>query len=451
MMKAISRRALSMPACSFEPMDYSGPGTNEIVERRKKYIHPVLTWWYPENPLTLVEGKMQYVWDEHKNRYLDLYGGVVTTSVGHCHPRVVNAGVEQMKKIWHTTTLYMNDNYGAMAEYMVGKMPKEHDWVVLFTNSGGEATEFAMLTAKVHTKNHNYITLRNGYHGIGSQGARGATASPGWAWKVPADPSIKHALCPDINNAMFPENTVNNYLSDLDCMIRETCSSVAGFGCENIQGVGGCLELPKGYVKGAYDIVRHHGGICVSDEVQTGFGRLGDCYWGFDKDHDNVVPDVVVCAKSIGNGWPIGAVIVKKHIADSMTGTGFFNTFGGNPVSMAVGLETLKVIDEEGLQKNSSILGERFTDGFKCLLKTHPSIVKSIRGRGLMLGMELHDPSYTAQSVDQLREHGILIGKGGPQGSVLRIKPPMCINADDVDFTLAKLDLVFRGIKVKAV
>ncbi|KAJ9459766.1 Alanine--glyoxylate aminotransferase 2-like protein 1 [Diplonema papillatum] len=454
-MKA-ARRLLApavLGGAEYTPAPYAGADAAAISARRKRYTHPVRPVIYGDKPFALVEGKMQFVWDDQGSRHLDMFGGIVTTSVGHCHPRLVEAAAAQLKTLWHVSDLYLNDNYNALAEYLTRKAPAGHDWVVYLTNSGGESTEFAMLQARVHTKHLDYITLRNSYHGIGSSGARMATSSKGWNWRVPGDPNVKHALCPNLYSGVFRgEGAVDKYLDDLRTVIAESCSTVAGIGIEPFQGVGGVVEMPAGYLRRAHAVVRENGGVCVSDEVQTGFGRLGDCYWGFEKDADGVCPDVIVCAKSIGNGWPLGAVLVKKAVAESMQGAGFFNTFAGNPVAAAVGLETLKVMDEEGLQNACKRLGDILLAGLRDLQQRFP-VIGDIRGRGLMIGIELVQPGTTTPAPQEttalvrlMRDRSVLIGKGGPAGNVVRLKPPMCITEADCAYCLEQFEACLQEI-----
>jgi alanine-glyoxylate transaminase/(R)-3-amino-2-methylpropionate-pyruvate transaminase len=243
-----------------------------------------------------------------------------------------------------------------------------------------------------------------------------------------------------------PEEIATKSVADIRDTIRySTSGKVAAFLAEPIQGVGGATHGAPNYLKEAYAVIREHGGLCIADEVQTGFGRTGDHFWGFE--NFDVVPDFVTMAKGIGNGAPLAAVTTRMEIAKTMTQRIHFNTYGGNPVSMAAGLAVLDVIEEEGLQENSRVVGARFKDGLERLQRVHP-LIGDVRGMGLMLGVELvrdRDTKRPAKEetldiLEAAREMGVLLGKGGLDGNVLRIKPPMCITAADVDYALEVLD-----------
>jgi alanine-glyoxylate transaminase/(R)-3-amino-2-methylpropionate-pyruvate transaminase len=284
----------------------------------------------------------------------------------------------------------------------------------------------------------------------------GLTSHNTWKYPVPGGVGVHHAVSPDPYRSPFsgtPEEIASKSAEDVLGIIRySTPGKIAAFIAEPIQGVGGATHGARNYLGEAYRIAREHGGLCIADEVQTGFGRTGDHYWGFE--NFDVVPDFVTMAKGIGNGVPLGAVTTRMEIAQALTQRIHFNTFGGNPVCMAAGLAVLDVIDEDGLQENSRVLGKRLKDGFRALMKDH-ALIGDVRGMGLMLGVELVRDRGTKQPAKQetlavleaAREMGVLIGKGGLDGNVLRIKPPMCITADDADFTLDVLDQALWSVK----
>jgi alanine-glyoxylate transaminase / (R)-3-amino-2-methylpropionate-pyruvate transaminase len=418
---------------------------------RQQYGNPAIFSLYRE-PLLIVEGHMQWLFDETGRRYLDMLAGIVTVSVGHCHPRVVRAVQDQVATLQHATTIYLHPNFPMLAKKLASKMPPGLD-VTYFTNSGTEANELAMLMARLYTGNTDIIAVRNAYHG-GSQAAMNLTSMHTWKFPVAGGGTVHHALNPDRYRTPFDgtnEEIARRSAEDIRDLIRySTPGKVAAFIAEPIQGAGGVTHGAPNYLKEAYAITREAGGLCIADEVQTGFGRTGNHYWGFQ--NFGVVPDIVTMAKSLGNGAPIAAVTTRMEIAKTLAQRVHFNTFGGNPVSTAAGLAVLDVIDEEGLQENARVLGARLRTGLERLMREH-KLIGDVRGMGLMLGVELvrdrstRTPAKT-ETVDVLeacRELGVLVGKGGLDGNVLRIKPPMCITAADADFALDVLNEALRG------
>jgi len=435
-----------MPPCAHEPRPWDGPAVDEVMELRRRHVNPAVFTYY-RDPLMIVEGHMQYVFDETGRRYLDLFAGIVTVSCGHCHPRVTARIVEQVERLQHTTTIYAHPNLPEFAARLADELPEGLD-VVYFVNSGSEANDLAVTMARLFTGNTDVIALRNAYHG-GTSGAMGLTSHHTWKFPVPQGESIHHAVNPDPYHSPFegtPEEIAEKGAADVLELIRfSTPGRVAAFLCEPIQGVGGATSCPPGYLPRVYEIVREHGGLCIADEVQTGFGRTGDHYWGFE--NFGVVPDVVTLAKGIGNGVPLAAVVTRREVAETLTRRIHFNTFGGNPVAMAAGRAVLEVIEEEGLQANARQVGRRLKSGLEELAGRH-DLIGDVRGLGLMLGVELVKdrdtrepaPEAAAEVLESTREMGALVGKGGLAGNVLRIKPPLCITADDADFALAVLD-----------
>ncbi len=419
---------------------------------RRQFVHPSIFTIYKE-PLMLVEGHMQYLFDETGRRYLDMIAGIVTVSCGHCHPKVVERVREQVSTLQHATTIYLHPNLPKLARRIAGKMPPGLD-VTYFVNSGSEANELAINMARVFTGHTDVIAVRNSYHGMSST-SMGLTSHHTWKNDIPQGYRIHHALCPDPYRNPFdgtPEEVAHKSAEDLRDLIRfSTPGRIAAFIAEPIQGVGGVTHGAPNYLREAYAIVREHGGLCIADEVQTGFGRTGAHYWGFE--NFDVVPDMVVMAKGIGNGVPLAAVTTRREIAEAFTKRLHFNTYGGNPVSMAAALAVLDVIDEEGLQENARVVGGALKEGLEALMARHP-IIGDVRGMGLMLGVELvrdrttKEPANTetAEVLEAAKEMGVLIGKGGLYGNVLRIKPPMCITRDDVAFALDVLDRAFARV-----
>jgi len=437
-----------LPNCAYAPPAYDGPSKDEVIKLRSEFLTPALVTYY-RNPIMLVDGHMQYLFDETGKRYLDGFAGIVSVSAGHCHPRIMQAVNTQNSRLQHTTTIYLHPNIAKFAEKLANTLPEGLD-CVYFTNSGSEANDLAILMARAYTKNYDVIALRNGYHG-GSQGAMGLTAHSSWKYAVPHGFGVHHSVVPDRYRGYFgyddPECGAKYALDVKDLIERGSSGAIAAFIAEPIQGVGGVIEMPPNYLQHAYKYVRDAGGICISDEVQTGFGRTGEHFWGFE--NNNVVPDMVVMAKGIGNGCPLAAVVTTKEIAQSMTEAIHFNTFGGNPVSCAQGLATLEVILEDDLQGNAKRLGEQLFAGFADLQNKY-ACIGDVRGNGLMGGLELVEDEdktpatqLTADIFETCKDLGLLIGKGGYYGNVLRIKPPMCLTKEDIVFMLEVLDEAF--------
>lgn len=367
----------------------------------------------------------------------------VCISVGHAHPRVVEAAMQQAQELTHCTTMFYHPTPAHLAEELAATMPSGHDWVVHFTNSGAEAIDLAMTMARTATGNLDLLALRTGYHGP-TAAAQSVTGISGW--RHPGLPG-NVAFVPEPNQyrGIFGPGTAP-YLDELERVIASaTCGSVAGILIESVQGYGGVVKMPAGYMAGAAERVRAAGGLYIADEVQSGFGRTGDHYWGFQT--DNIVPDIVVVAKGLGNGFPIGAVIAKKHFAEPMGEKFLFHTYGANPMSCAAARAVLQVIEDEQLQSNAKVAGEallqhlhKLQEKFNCL--------GDVRGSGLMLGMEFvtdresktPDPKTTAAVFESCRAQGLILSKSGPHQSVLRMVPPLCLTLDDVQEVATGLD-----------
>jgi alanine-glyoxylate transaminase/(R)-3-amino-2-methylpropionate-pyruvate transaminase len=444
---------VEMPPFAHVPQPYRGPSREEVLAMRKQYVNPAVFTLY-RDPLMLVEGKMQYLFDETGRRYLDMFAGIVTVSCGHCHPRVVEAVRRQMETLQHATTIYLHPGLPQLARKLASKMPEGLD-VTYFVNSGSEANDLAITMARLFTGNNDVIAVRNAYHG-GSPSSMGLTSHHTWKFPTQQNAGIHHAMCPDPYRSSLectPEEIARRSAEDIRETIRySTPGRIAAFISEPIQGVGGATRGDATYLREAYRITREHGGLCIADEVQTGFGRTGENYWGFQ--NSGVVPDIVTMAKAIGNGMPMAAVTTRREIAETLAQRIHFNTFGGNAVAMAAGLAVLDVIDDEGLQENARVIGGRLMAGLRALRERHP-LIGDVRGMGLMLGVELvkdrgtRAPAKeeTAEVLEACREMGVLVGKGGLDGNVLRIKPPMCITAADADFALDVLDRAFSRVE----
>jgi alanine-glyoxylate transaminase / (R)-3-amino-2-methylpropionate-pyruvate transaminase len=438
-------KAPQLPPCNHEPKPYRGPSAQEVLALRKQFVNPGIFHMY-KKPIMLVEGKGQFVWDETGKRYLDGLGGIVTVSVGHCHPHVVEAAGRQNETLQHLTTIYLHPNLAEYAQKLASKMPGDLK-ICYFVNSGSEANDLALLMARAYTGNYDAIALRNGYSG-GNAATMGLTAHSTWKFNVPHSFGVHHAAVPDPYRGPYGRNDPDagkKYAADVKQLIEfATPGVVAGYLAESIQGVGGVVVYPDGYLKHAYEHVRAAGGVCIADEVQTGFGRTGTSFWGFE--NQGVIPDIVTMAKGIGNGCALAAVVTTPQIAGVLSKRIHFNTFGGNPVVCAVGKAVLEVIEGEKLQENALKVGNYILEGLEKLKAKH-AIIGDVRGKGLMLGVELvkdrttKEPAKaeTAQVLELTRELGLLLGKGGLHGSVLRLAPPMCLTKADADFVLAVL------------
>lgn len=417
--------------------DWTHAGT---AARRDSYYAASLTRFTPfRTPIVFRKGRGQYLWDSEGREYVDLLGMNVCISVGHSHPRVVEAAMAQARDLTHCTTMFYHPTPAHLAEELAAKMPEGHDWVVHFTNSGAEAVDLAMVMARTYTGNLDLLALRNSYHGP-TGAAQSVTGISGW--RHPGMPGhVAFVAEPNQYRGIFGQGT-EPYLDEIDRTIATATSGrVAGIIVESIQGYGGVIEMPPGYMAGAAERVRAAGGLYIADEVQSGFGRTGDHYWGFEA--DNMVPDMVVVAKGLGNGFPIGAVITRKEIAAPMAERFMFHTYGANPTSTAAARAVLAVLGDEALQENAGAVGAALLGGMRALKDEFPAI-GDVRGRGLMLAIEFVRDRQTKEPDREIASHvfegcrnaGLILSKSGPSQSVLRMVPPLCLAQGDVDRVL---------------
>lgn len=429
----------------------------DIVSFRKKHVGKNMSISYQE-PIKMVRGMGAYLVDEGGRKYLDTVNNVA--HVGHEHPRVVTAGQRQMA-VLNTNTRYLHDNLVEFVEELLTTFPASLD-VAFLVNSGSEANELAMRLAKNYTGQKDWIVSEVGYHGntngcidISSYKFDGAGGK--------GKPEHTHVLpIPDLYRGLYradDPNACQKYISHLQETLDQLHlqrRSPAALIFESIISCGGQVELPKDFLAEAYKLVRKAGGVCVADEVQTGCGRVGSHFWAFQQ--HNVVPDIVTIGKPIGNGHPLGIVVTTQAIADAFkNGMEYFNTFGGNPVSCAIGLEVLRVIKDDRLQLHAASIGDYLMYELKQLAQRH-EIIGDVRGPGLFMGVELvkdhksKEPA-TAQAsylANRMRDKGILMSTDGPFNNVMKIKPPMVFSKNDADFLLATMDSVLEEDFMKA-
>jgi 4-aminobutyrate aminotransferase-like enzyme len=402
-----------------------------------------------------MRGSQQYLYDENGRAYLDAVNNV--SHVGHCHPRVVKAGQEQMA-VLNTNTRYLYDDLVRYAERLCATLPEPLS-VCFFVCSGSEANELALRLARTHTRKQDIIVVDVAYHGNTTAlieispykyEGPGGTGAPEYVHKVPM---------PDVYRGIYKSSDPQagkKYAHYVEAAVQQHQGEVAAFMCESLLGCGGQIVLPDGYLREAYRHVRNAGGVCIADEVQVGFGRVGTHFWGFET--QDVVPDIVTMGKPIGNGHPLAAVVTTPEIAASFNnGMEYFNTFGGNPVSCAIGLAVLDVIADEQLQANALKVGQHLMDGLRKLMDKHP-LIGDVRGLGLFVGIELvldratlaPAAAQAAYIANRMRERGILLSTDGPFHNVLKIKPPLVFTAANADFLVSTLDELLTEDKAKS-
>ena len=413
--------------------------TEEILKIRKENMLPSVTHYY-RKPLHMAKASMQWVWDVEGKKYLDALGGIVTISAGHNHPRI-----KQRMKAWldedkpqHTTIFYLSEPIAELAAKLTGLTPASLKRA-FFTNSGSEANELAILLARQYTKRYEIVALKHAYHG-GTTGTMSLIGQHTWRWGGPGLTGVVHAAQPNCYRCPWgakPESCALECAQDVEETIKTTTSGeIAGMIAESIQGVGGFIVPPKEYFPRVHEIVKKYGGIYISDEVQGGAGRTGK-YW-FGVLHNGITPDMMTMAKGFGNGATIGGLVTTDAIAESMRGKIHFNTYAGNPWATIQAAETLSILEEENVLEKNTKLGNLIMDGLKEIQKTS-KILGDVRGRGLMIGLELvkdkqtkaYAPEETVELMEQARDRGLLVGKGGLYGNVVRLTPPMCITESD--------------------
>ena len=416
----------------------------EIKSERFQSISPILSVSY-KKPIYMERAAFQYMFDKYGNSYLDAYNNI--PHVGHCHPKVVEAGQKQMAKL-NTNTRYLYDQLNEYTTNLLRYFPKPLNKVFL-VNSGSAATDLAIRLARNFTRKNKIVVVEYGYHGNTQTGIEISHYKFGGKGGKGVSENVKCFPIPDAYRGEFRyENAGISYAEQAIQQIHNSKEKIAAFIAEPIVGCGGQVPLAKGYLKEIYTEIRNQGGVCISDEVQTGFGRLGDVFWGFEA--QDVVPDIVILGKPMGNGHPMGAVVCTNEIADAFNnGMEFFSSFGGNPVSCAVGQAVLYVIEEEQLQQNAKTVGDYYLQELTKLKQKHECI-GDVRGSGLFIGFEfvkdritLEPDTQLAQKVkNELREKFILVSTDDPYDNVIKSKPPLCFTKENVDEVKRNLDLL---------
>jgi 4-aminobutyrate aminotransferase len=429
---------------------------DEILLAQEKYIFPAV-FHYFKKPLVVERARDQYVYDIDGNQYLDFFGGIVTVSVGHTNQFVNNRVHQQMDRLQHVSTVVANEPQVVLAEKIASITPGGKLTKSFFTNSGTEANETAILAARCYTGASEIIALRHSYHGR-SVLAMGLTGNASWRLGGVLQPGVVHAhnaycyRCPF--GLTYPACELK-CAHDLEELIRTTTSGrVAGMIAEPIQGVGGFITPPKEYFGIVAEIVRRHGGIFISDEVQTGWGRTGGKWFGIEQ--YGVAPDVITSAKGLANGFPIGLTVARPEVADAVKGT-TISTFGGNPVAATAAKAVLDFIERENLAVNTAETGAYLRARLDEMKEKYP-LIGEVRGMGLLQALELvrdrqtrePAPQETSAVMETARENGLLVGKGGTYGNCLRLSPPMNISKTDVDEFATKLDRAFAAHRAAA-
>lgn len=422
----------------------------EIYEKQKKYFVPWVSHYYQE-PVIFERGKGKYLYDIDGKEYLDFFGGIVTISVGHCDEEITEKTCEQMKKLQHTSTLYPTLPALSLAEKLAqitpGRLQKS-----FFTSSGTEAVETAVLIAQLYTGSNEVIALRHCYSGS-SLLTMNLTAHQKWRLGGSLVPGIKHAHNAYCFRCAFGREYPDCALEcarDVKELIETTTSGgPATFIAEPIQGVGGFVTPPKEYFKEVVSIVKSYGGLFICDEVQTGWGRTGGKMFGIE--HWGVEPDIMVMAKGAANGSPVGITIATPEVGDGLKGS-HLSTFGGNPVTAATVLATIEVIEKRKLVQNAEVMGDFLRDRLEGL-KEKFRMIGDVRGMGLIQGMEIVKqgkepaPDWVNDIFEGTKKEGLLIGRGGLYGNVIRITPPMTIEKEEIIKAVKILDRVFEKVQ----
>jgi 4-aminobutyrate aminotransferase len=424
----------------------------DVRKDRDEFLFPCVANYY-EEPVVITKAEGTRVQDIEGVEYLDFFGGILTVSLGHCHPSIVEAVSNQVRRLGHTSTLYPTENMVSVAKRLA-KLSPGNLKRSFFTNSGSEADETAVMLAKIHTGSNEIIALRHGYSGR-THLAVSLTAHSNYRVLQSPVPGIKHAPSPYCYRCPFGQEYPScdvKCASDLEELIQTTTSGhPAALLAEPVQGVGGFIKPPKEYFQIAVGIVRKYGGVFICDEVQTGFGRTGDKWFGIE--HWGVEPEIMTFAKGVANGFPVGGTMATDEVAASWKGA-TISTFGGNPVSMAATQATLDTMDKENIPARASELGKILGDHLNGYKEQYPW-VGDVRGMGLMWALELvedrksKEPAVakTNALMEASKKHGLLLGKGGLYGNTIRMAPPMLITKDELSEALRRFDKAMAEVK----
>lgn len=414
------------------------------LHNRETFLTPVLrTFQATTRPMLLRSGLGQYLYDADGKRYIDTVAMNQAISAGYRSPYVAAAVTEQLREIQHCTTMWMHPGPAALAKALVAKMPPG-DWVVHFLSSGTEAVELSLTMARNFTQRYSIVALRSAFHGAVGAAANATTSISRFHQRVPTAAGIIHVTNPDQYRGIHGPG-IEPYLAEFRSSIgASTNGEIAAFIFEPIQGYGGVIPLPTEYVQKATELARQLGGVVIADEVQTAIGRTGAHFFGF-VEH-GIVPDMVVMAKGLGNGFPLSAVICRREIAEAMTGRTFMSTMGANPTCCAAGRGVMAALDHGGLQENAKKVGAEAVKMFKELQERY-EVIGDVRGRGLMVGLEFVKSRESKEPANDLVNtladeiaDSVIVTKAGTFGNVLRLVPPLCLTLEDVGQVVDRLD-----------
>ncbi|WP_299885063.1 aminotransferase class III-fold pyridoxal phosphate-dependent enzyme [uncultured Lacinutrix sp.] len=420
---------------------------DNVIKKRLQISSPNLSLSY-DNPIYMTKSAFQYMYDAYGNTYLDAYNNI--PHIGHSHPEITTIATQQIATL-NTNTRYLFDAFPEYAEALLSKFPEPLD-TVFFVNSGSAASDLAIRLAHAHTKHDTIMVMEHGYHG----NTQASIDISHYKYNNKKGQGQKNhiikTVIPDTYRGIHTNNDGSageSYANDAIIQIEKSETPISAFITEPIVGCGGQVPLAKGYLKKIYPAIRKQGGLCISDEVQTGFGRLGDYFWGYEA--QGVIPDIVILGKPIANGHPMGAVVTTKAIANSFSkGVEFFSSFGGNPVSCKIALTVLKEIEKNKLQQNAKLVGDYYQSLFK-ILKEKYSCIGDVRGSGLFIGIEIvkensiePNPKLAHYIKNELRNRFILISTDGPNDSVIKTKPPLCFSKTDANIVVKAIDSILE-------